>query len=557
MEKTIVYSCRVPEGAKERLDLFLRKELESYDVSREKIKRAIKDGHCSIDEVSCNDVRFKVTSGQYIKLSLKVEPTEVEPVKGHLDIMYQDDFLAVINKPAGLTVHPAPSCQEETLVHLLVEHFPQLREQEGLRPGIVHRLDKDTSGLLCVALTEAARIRLSEAFAARNIYKEYLALVQGHPPLTGKVEAPLGRHPTLKTKMAVVKNGKPAVSEWSVLHYGPQYALVAVRIYTGRTHQIRVHMAYSGYPLLGDTVYNAHAKSFFRSEQKWLLYAPHQLLHAWKLSFEHPFTKKKLSFLCPPPALFLQAALLGEKRMQRIVITGVAGCGKSTFVNHLSSLGLPVWNADQAVIRLYEPQQEAWQVLKQRYGNRFISDDASPVDRKKLAAAFLPSENADEAGLLDIQELEALLHPIILHDLEQYWKAQEKNGAWAAIAEVPLWFEVGKDIHSQKQILPLSQKTSSRDDPFIVGVFCPEQERQRRLLDIRGWSPSLMARMDALQWSQERKMAACDLVISNSGTAEELSGEAKRFVDFLKERDLKWETSFTETWNHLVRDTTK
>lgn len=555
MERVIVYSCKVPIGIKERLDLFLRKELETHDVSREKIKRAIKDGSCSIDNVPCLDIRFKVTPGQQIQISLESEPTDVQPMKGYLDILYQDDFLAVINKPAGLTVHPAPSCQKKTLVHLLVEHFPQLQQQAGLRPGVVHRLDKDTSGLLCIALTEASRIRLSESFAARNVHKEYLALVQGHPPHTGEISAALGRHPTLKTRMAVVKNGKSAVSEWTVLHYGPRYALVAIRIHTGRTHQIRVHMAHIGHPLLGDTVYNPKVKSYFHSEQERLLYAPHQLLHAWKLAFEHPFTKEKLSFLCPPPDLFLQAALLGEKRMQRVVITGVAGCGKSTFVNYLSSMGLPVWNADQAVIRLYEPQQGAWQIIKQRYGNRFIADDTSPVDRKKLAAAFLPSEKTDEANVLDIRELETLIHPIILHDLEQYWEKQEQNGCWVAIAEVPLWFEARREGRLQERLERRFKKTSSLSEPFIVGIFCPEEERRKRLLDIRGWSPSFMARMDALQWSQKRKMAACDLVISNSGTAEELYKEANCFITHLKERASGQEISFKEMWKHFVQDT--
>ena len=146
------------DGGRVRLDRFLGEALREQDVSREKVKRAIRDGGCLVDGAVCTDVSAKVGAGQSIELRMEAEPTSVQPEEGELEILYQDAWLAVLNKPAGMTVHPAPSCPDGTLVHRLVARFPSLRAQEGFRPGIVHRLDKDTSGLICVALTEEARM---------------------------------------------------------------------------------------------------------------------------------------------------------------------------------------------------------------------------------------------------------------------------------------------------------------------------------------------------------------------------------------------------------------
>ena len=382
------------DGGRVRLDRFLGEALREQDVSREKVKRAIRDGGCLVDGAVCTDVSAKVGAGQSIELQMEAEPTSVQPEEGELEILYQDAWLAVLNKPAGMTVHPAPSCPDGTLVHRLVARFPSLRAQEGFRPGIVHRLDKDTSGLICVALTEEARMRLSEAFAAREIRKEYLALVQGVPAPAGTVDAPLGRHPTVKVKVAVVKNGKEARSEWRVLHKGQGYSLLGVRIFTGRTHQIRVHMAHVGHPLWGDKLYGRGGQVLTPPVPGVLLKhdpAPRQMLHAWHLSFIHPFTGEKMAFTCPPPEDFVQTALTLERHMRRVVVTGVAGSGKSLFMRMLAEEGVPTWSADAAVIRLYEPGREAWQALRLRYGDRFIPADRSPVDRKALAAALLPS----------------------------------------------------------------------------------------------------------------------------------------------------------------------
>ena len=371
---TRTYTFTVEEG-RIRLDRFLGEALRDQDVSREKVKRAIREGGCLVDGAPCSDASAKVRAGQSVVLRMESEPSRVEPEEGELSILYQDSFLAVLDKPAGLTVHPAPSCPEGTLVHRLVARFPTLREQEGFRPGIVHRLDKDTSGLICVALTEEARLRLAEAFAERRIRKEYLALVRGVPQDAGLVDAPLGRHPTVKVKVAVVKNGKEARSEWRVLHKGPEYALLAVRIHTGRTHQIRVHMAHIGHPLWGDALYGRSGQAALAGTGPCADPAPRQMLHAWHLSFIHPFTGQALTFTCPPPPDFLDTALHLERRMRRVVVTGVAGCGKSLFMRMLAEEGVATWSADAAVIRLYEPGQEAWLALRRRYGDRFVPDE--------------------------------------------------------------------------------------------------------------------------------------------------------------------------------------
>ncbi len=535
------YTLTVEEG-RTRLDRFLGDALREQDVSREKIKRAIRDGGCLVDGAACTDVSAKVGPGQRVDLRMEAEPTSVRPEEGDLEILYQDEWLAVLNKPAGMTVHPAPSCPEGTLVHRLVARFPSLRAQEGFRPGIVHRLDKDTSGLICVALTEEARLRLSEAFAEREIRKEYLALVQGVPAPTGEVDAPLGRHPTVKVKVAVVKNGKEARSAWRVLRRGRGYALLGVRIFTGRTHQIRVHMAHVGHPLWGDRLYGRGGQTLSPPVSGVLLKhdpAPRQMLHAWHLSFAHPFKGEPMAFTCPPPEDFVRTALTLERHMRRVVVTGVAGSGKSLFMRLLAERGVPAWSADAAVIRLYEPGQEAWQALRRRYGDRFVPDDRSPVDRKALAAALLPSA---ESGV-DVRELENLLHPLVLDDLERFWSGEEEAGRGYAVAEVPLWFESG-----------WSRTLCGDRKPYVVGVACEQGERCRRLLDVRGWSDAFMARMDGLQWTQERKMAGCDLVIANSGTEAELREKTAAFVGEMDNWEAESRSAFLAEWASLVNE---
>ena len=229
-------TCIVPLGRPDRLDRLLCAQPAMHGVSRERIKQAIRAGQCLVDGSPCLDPSTKIKPGQRVSCALVAEHSPLLPSAGPLECLYADEDLAVVNKPAHLAVHPCPSCQEETLVHRLLHRFPQLAAMGGERPGIVHRLDKDTSGLLLVALNERARLRLSADFADRNVHKVYLALVHGMPPEHGVCDAPLGRHPTVKVKMAVCTGGREALTEWQRLYVAPDrsFSLLAIRLHTGR-----------------------------------------------------------------------------------------------------------------------------------------------------------------------------------------------------------------------------------------------------------------------------------------------------------------------------------
>lgn len=536
MQSERTFTIRVSDAGKERLDRFLSGALRGEAVSREKIKAAIRSGSCTVNGQICDNGARKVVCGEEIVLRLAMAEEDLVPEQGEIRVVYRDEDLLVLNKGPGLTVHPAPSCPEGTLIHRLLSHFPELKRMGGLRPGIVHRIDKDTSGLICVALHEKARLKLMESFARRVVHKEYLALVRGVPSgAAGTVDAPMGRHPGSRIKMAVTPSGKEAHTEWRLLRQGRGgvYSLLAVRIHTGRTHQIRVHMAHIRHPLLGDGVYGSGNGGQGGAER--------QMLHAWKLELPHPVSGERLRFFCPPPEDFLQTALALEKSMQRVVVTSVAGCGKSAFMHFLAEKGIPVWSADQAVIRLYRPGQAGWRALRERYGNRFINPMTSEIDRKALARALLPVRSAGEEGVEEAvrtEELESLIHPHVFADLDAFWAECGARGVPLAVAEVPLWFE------SRGRVKDASC--------FVVGLSCPEEERQRRLLEIRGWTPEIMAHMDAQQWPQAKKMAACAHVIPNDSSLEVLEARTGAFLAFMADRRLQEEEDFVREWKKLV-----
>lgn len=231
-----------------------------------------------------------------------------------LNILYEDDYLLVLDKPAGMVVHPAPGNPDGTLVNALIGHCGESLTGIGgeRRPGIVHRLDKDTSGVMVVAKTELAHTRLSAAFAARDLERSYKALCWGVPnPLKGEVEADIGRDPRERKRMAVVtRNGKHALTRYRVLHhFGTGAALIACNLATGRTHQIRVHLAHIGHPLIGDPVYlkrrPAAAKYVPEPARGLALDFPRQALHAEIIGFYHPVTGQNMRFVTPPPEDFL------------------------------------------------------------------------------------------------------------------------------------------------------------------------------------------------------------------------------------------------------------
>jgi len=223
-----------------------------------------------------------------------------------LDVIHADSHIVVVGKPPGLVVHPGAGRCENTLVNRLVCHFPEIRQvgEDPARPGIVHRLDKDTSGLIVAARTNHSLTFLQKEFKYHRVEKRYLALVTGSDlPGSGEINHPISRHPVHRKRMCVTRDaGKPARTRWEVIQRFENACLVRVRIYTGRTHQIRVHFYDMGYPLLGDSTYQ-----FRRNRKKAQPSYPRQMLHAWGMGFRHPFSGQKMWFEVDPPVDFISA----------------------------------------------------------------------------------------------------------------------------------------------------------------------------------------------------------------------------------------------------------
>lgn len=297
------------ENNNTRLDRFLAKNY--HDYSRSRIKSLIEQGLCQRNHLITRDPSTSVKEGDHIELSIpKAKPYALEAQKIDLDILYEDHDLIVINKPAGLVVHPAPGNEDGTLVNALLAHCgDQLTGIGGeKRPGIVHRLDKDTSGIIVVAKTEQALTKLSEDFANRNIDRLYLALCWGIlNPTNGSIEGNIGRDPYDRKKMAVVnRGGKFARTHYKTLQLiNPAVSLIQCKLDTGRTHQIRVHLSKEGHPLIGDPVYlkriPAISKQISNEQKNRALDFPRQALHATLLGFDHPTTGKHLQFQTEMP----------------------------------------------------------------------------------------------------------------------------------------------------------------------------------------------------------------------------------------------------------------
>jgi len=266
----------VVDGNGSRLDKYIA---EHCDLSRSHIQKLIAEGMVLVDGRTAKASR-KVTSGERIVVTVPPPtPISIAPEDIPLDIVYEDDYVMVIDKPAGLTVHPAPGHRSGTLVNAILAHCPDLLDIKGsVRPGIVHRLDKDTSGLMMVAKNNAAQVNLSGQIKRRAIKKDYLVLVSGHlSPQQGTIEAPIGRHPRDRKRMAVISTGREARTFYHVKEYPGNYSLLEVRIETGRTHQIRVHFSSIDHPVVGDAVYGKRSNLLGR-----------QFLHAHRLGFRLP-----------------------------------------------------------------------------------------------------------------------------------------------------------------------------------------------------------------------------------------------------------------------------
>lgn len=285
------------EGA--RLDQYLAGVAEG--LSRARIQDLIKAGHVTLNGVAAKS-SARVHAGDAVTLS-EPPPVATETVAEDiaLDVLFEDDDLIVINKPAGLVVHPAAGNWTGTLVNALLHHCRSLSGIGGeQRPGIVHRLDKETSGCVVVAKSDAAHQALARQFAGREVTKIYLALAAGKfARLSGVIEASIGRHPVQRKKMTVVPAGRGRASKttYRVLREVPAGTLVECTLHTGRTHQIRVHLKHLGHPVLGDEVYGKRA-GFAR-----------QMLHAWRLGFVHPRTQERLNFESPIPPDFVEAGV--------------------------------------------------------------------------------------------------------------------------------------------------------------------------------------------------------------------------------------------------------
>ncbi len=306
-----------PEAAGSRTDRFLADAIGS--LSRSRVKSLIEDGSVLRDGAPVRNPAEPVRPGARYSLRRPATvPALPQPQAIPFTVLYEDADLIVLDKPAGLVVHPAPGNEDGTLVNALLAHCGDTLPGIGgeRRPGIVHRLDKDTSGVMVAAKTEPALAGLSAAFAARDLDRRYLALVWGLPsPSQGEIEGAIGRDPRDRKRMAMVAGGKPALTRYRTDRaWAPVAALLGCTLATGRTHQIRVHLAGAGHPLVGDPVYlrrvPAAAKQASAVVRQVLLDFPRQALHASSLAFAHPRTGAPLAFETPPPADM--AALLAE-----------------------------------------------------------------------------------------------------------------------------------------------------------------------------------------------------------------------------------------------------
>lgn len=286
------------QDAGKRLDLLLAdfSQKKNLGLSRTSIQKLILQGNISLKDTKLNKSHYKVKAGDEIKIN--VEDKKTNTLKKEfipLDIIYEDRDLAVINKPPGLVVHPAPGNYEHTLVNALLYHFKNLSDVNPQRPGIIHRLDKETSGLLVIAKNNPAHLVLSQQFAAHSIKRRYIALVKGKMEFDENIiELPIGRHPYKRKNMAVGfgKKTRYAKTYYRTLKRARDFSLLELEPFTGRTHQLRVHLAFLGHPILGDAKYGQN------NEFKRLA------LHAKYLGFLHPHTGKFVEFSCDIPFEF-------------------------------------------------------------------------------------------------------------------------------------------------------------------------------------------------------------------------------------------------------------
>ena len=290
------------DSSRERLDVFL--SVQQTEISRSRLKKLIVEGRVTVNGVE-QRAGYKVRTGDRITIQVPAPVAlDTSPEDIPLDIIFEDEYFIVLNKPVGMVVHPAPGHSAGTLVNALLHHCNDLSGIGGVeRPGIVHRLDKDTSGLVIAAKTESAHKNLARQFKKREIQKEYLAIVKGNVKTDkGSIHAPIGRHKVHRKKMDTrALNGREAQTEYEVVHRSEGWSYLRLWPKTGRTHQIRVHLASIHHPVIGDNLYGGKSPG---------LKMARQALHAHRLELKHPITDSNLSFCAPLPpdmAIFLQS----------------------------------------------------------------------------------------------------------------------------------------------------------------------------------------------------------------------------------------------------------
>lgn len=304
------------EETGDRLDAFLADQLA--DLSRSRIQKLISQSQVWVNDQVCHSKKAIVQGGDRVRVQIPdAEPLDLQPEAIQLDILYEDDELLILNKPAGLVVHPSPGHNHGTLVNALLWHCRTETGESTLsgiggvqRPGIVHRLDKDTTGAICVAKTDRAHLDLQRQFHDKTARRDYWGMVYGSPKAdSGTIDAPIGRHPGDRQKMTVVsveQGGRRAVTHWQVQERVGNYTVMNFALETGRTHQIRVHSAHIGHPIVGDPVYS--------SGRSLGVNVPGQALHAWRLRLQHPVTKRDIEAIAPLPVFSMTLLEVLKKR---------------------------------------------------------------------------------------------------------------------------------------------------------------------------------------------------------------------------------------------------
>jgi 23S rRNA pseudouridine1911/1915/1917 synthase len=289
----------VDSDTEPRLDSWL--SLQSPDFSRSRWQKLIALGHIQIANRICSDKKYKLKAGDRVCIHIpEPEPLDLVPENIPLEILYEDEHLLIVNKPAGMVVHPSAGHNTGTLVHALLAHCPLSSIGGVQRPGIVHRLDKDTTGAIVMAKTDFAHQHLQQQLQAKTARREYLGIVYGTPKVeSGTIDLPVGRHPVDRlrnTVLPIEQGGKSAVTHWQIEERLRSFSLIKFRLETGRTHQIRIHAAKMGHPIVGDPVYG--------SGRSIGVNLPGQALHAWHLQLIHPHTGELISVTAPIPSYF-------------------------------------------------------------------------------------------------------------------------------------------------------------------------------------------------------------------------------------------------------------